>query len=356
MAKKIKNIEEHIFHIWLDELEVYGTFKEEDFIDCDGWPKDVKIINWFYIKRNRVTNYKYKISFYLDKEDHKLRRNKLFSYYKWSDIWNIPTKDYIVVHWTWFRVLSEDRILYFLEQFHLWKTRRFDIALDLDIDIKIVLNQFKKISQKWATFYWPEWNIQTQYIWEKQNTKNKRSLIRIYDKIADIKEKQKNELYQEYLLNDYITRIELEIRPELAQNIYYLDLFNIHTILSIFRKYIWRQTDLFDKMEWEKKTLYVKKYEKIDPELYQSTYYRDKRKNTFLWHAKLIYNLWYCPIRVLIAEDLIKDKTKKAIWIESILDLAQKERKVKELSKEDKYIRENLEEILSNYYKYGSKR
>jgi hypothetical protein len=42
-------------------------------------------------------------------------------------------------------------------------------------------------------------------------------LIRIYDKIADIKQKEKQYLYPNYLKEKYITRIELEFRSELLK-------------------------------------------------------------------------------------------------------------------------------------------
>jgi len=77
MTNKLK-IEENMFHFWLDELEVYGTFKDELFISSN----DVKIINWYFIKRYSVDKYQYKIVFYRDEEDLKTSKNILFSYYK----------------------------------------------------------------------------------------------------------------------------------------------------------------------------------------------------------------------------------------------------------------------------------
>ena len=52
----------------------------------------------------------------------------------------------------------------------------------------------------------------------KKNSKNRRSIIRIYNKKADIIAKGKNKLYQDYLLEENVTRVELEIRRELAKN------------------------------------------------------------------------------------------------------------------------------------------
>jgi hypothetical protein len=59
-----------------------------------------------------------------------------------------------------------------------------------------------------------------------KNSKNKRQLIRVYDKIRDIKEKKKIALYKDYLIEKNVTRVELEIRPELAKVRQYLDVFD----------------------------------------------------------------------------------------------------------------------------------
>ena len=350
MTKTIENIEEHIFHFWLDELEVYGTFKDESFMNDNK----VKIINGYYIRRHQVDKYMYKIVFFRDEHDLKLNKHALFSYYKWIKNQAIPTLDYLVVYWTGFRLLSEDRILFFLDQFYLTKTKRFDIAVDIDINITPILDNFETLTQRWATFNGQWWEVETRYIWEKQKTKNKRQIIRIYNKLADIRGKKKNEIYADYLLNNDMTRIELEVRSELAKNMNYVDLFNTTILVWIFKNYLHKHTKLFHELPWDKTTLYVKKYEKIDPELYQSTYYRDKRRKIFLWHAKLVFNLWYCPIRLLIAEWLIKDTTQNALWIDNFKELLDREKMARELAKEEKYYRENLEEILHNYYKYGN--
>ncbi len=129
MTQTIENIEEHIFHFWLDELEVYWTFKDELFISSNA----VRIVNWFYIRRHQVDKYMYKLVFFRDEHDYKLNKNTLFAYYKWIQNQAVPTLDYVVVYWTGFRLLSEDRILLFLDQIYLEKTKRFDIAIDLDI-------------------------------------------------------------------------------------------------------------------------------------------------------------------------------------------------------------------------------
>jgi hypothetical protein len=60
---------------------------------------------------------------------------------------------------------------------------------------------------------------------------NKRYIVRVYDKLKDIIEKKKTKLYQNYLLEESVTRVELEIRPELAKNISYEKLFQTPEII-----------------------------------------------------------------------------------------------------------------------------
>ena len=78
--------------------------------------------------------------------------------------------------------------------------------------------QFFVPPQKTATFTDEKWKVETFYIWQVQNTKNKRNLIRIYNKINEIRKNEKIALYQDYLLYDNITRIELEMRRKLTKN------------------------------------------------------------------------------------------------------------------------------------------
>jgi hypothetical protein len=60
---------------------------------------------------------------------------------------------------------------------------------------------------------------------------NKRYIVRVYDKLKDIIEKKKTNLYQNYLQEDAVTRVELEIRPELAKNIGYEKLFQTSELI-----------------------------------------------------------------------------------------------------------------------------
>lgn len=300
MLNNIKNIEEYLYHFGLDHLEIYWTFKDELFIESHL----VKIIAWYEIERfYNIPNYHYKIIFKKDWET-------IFAYYQWLRVQTIPTKDYVVIYSTWFRLILEEEIKFFLLQFYLWKVKRFDIASDLLIDIDSVLWEFKELTQKWATFNGPNWEIETQYIWDKKKT-NKRQLIRIYNKIKDTQNRKKNNLYQDYLTQPHVTRVELEVRSELAKNRNYLDLFDVQILLWILKNYLYKHTQLFESLPWEKITLYQKEYREISKDDFQATFYRDQRRKVFIWHAKSIFWMWYCPVRILLWESLIQNDTKK---------------------------------------------
>ena len=337
------SIEELTYHFWLDELEIYWELKDEKFFDT----KQVEIIAWYNIERSfKVPWYMYKIIF-------KLEDKTVFAFYKWLLDQAIPTKDYIVVYGTWFRLLTEADIKEFLLYFNLWNLRRFDIALDLIVPIEIVIDNFKGLKQRWATFNWTKWEIETRFIWEKKKSKNRRSFIRIYDKQAEIREKWKHQIYADYMIQPAITRIELEIRRELAKSIDFESLFDYKTLFWILKNYLKKHTDILKDFPIKDITLYQKKIVDIDNNLFQSIYYKDKRRNIFIWHWKTIYEMGFCPVRLLINEWLIQEKTKIILWVGSIENVIDKERIAKEIARETKNVRENYSEILSNLYKYG---
>ncbi len=347
MTKKLI-MKDLFFHFWLDLLEFFWSFKDESifnkfyFDNSNYW----EFYNYKFIKR-RVPKYEYKIIFLKD-------NHSLFAYYKGDKNleWYIKTKDHITIYSTAFRILDMHEIYSFLNRnFNLKHCRRFDICMDLKIDINELLKYFDEV-KTWKE-YKKNSNIETRYYWQVKNSLNKRYIIRIYDKIKDIIEKDKCLLYQNYLSEDFVTRVELEIRPELAKNISFERLFEREELIWIYKNYLSKITEIFDSMKGESITLYSDKYKIIDPELYQSNYYKNFKKNIFLWHAKTIYNLWFCPVRVLIWEWYINDKTKISLWIEKIEDFINKEKNAKNKAINNKYFIKNQEKIISNLYKYG---
>ena len=350
MALNILNLNSETIHFGLDHLEIYWTFKNEtelfdclDFDNSNTWGfEDYNIV------KTEVHKYEYKIIFLKD-------NHSVFAYYKWKPKTNIQwvwTRDYIVIYSSAFLLLTLDEILYFLEwYFELWKCRRFDICMDLKIDIESLLNNFKE-PKTWVEFK-KSWVRETKYFWESKTTLNKRQLIRVYNKLLDTKKKKKIDLYANYFDNKDVSRVELEVRQELAKNVNYRELFySYELLLWIFKNYLKKYTDIFEDIAIDNITLY-RKPESIPPEKYQSLYYRTLRKSIFVWHARAIYNMWFCPIRVLIAEWFINDNTKEIIWIDAFDELLYREMQARANSRDEIYLNENWHDILDKLYKYG---
>jgi hypothetical protein len=59
---------------------------------------------------------------------------------------------------------------------------------------------------------------ETRYFGEKQS-KNKRHLIRVYDKLKDSQDKQKLKLFRAYFKYDNVTRVEVEIRSTTCKSL-----------------------------------------------------------------------------------------------------------------------------------------
>jgi hypothetical protein len=93
---------------------------------------------------------------------------------------------------------------------------------------------------------------------------------------------KKVKLFRDYLQFDVITRIELEVRAELARNISYEDIWRVEKQQAIFKNYLSRRTKLFDFLPVEKLSLFKKKEIAIDSEEYQGMYYKTQRKGIFI--------------------------------------------------------------------------
>jgi hypothetical protein len=63
--------------------------------------------------------------------------------------------------------------------------------------------------------------------------------------------KGKNTLYQDYLLENDVTRIELEVRRELAQNYTFAELLIPENLLGLLLNYFEKHTDIFNKLTIE---------------------------------------------------------------------------------------------------------
>lgn len=324
ILKMAKNyIKKSQLHFGLDFLKIYWTFKKEElfeklnFTNSNYWE-----LEDYTFTKNDIKKYKYWITF--TKNNH-----TLFSYVKWDPLLTIPSKDCLTVYWVAFKVLDISEIIYFLWfYFYLKQVKRFDICIDLELPMEIVTSKFKKLDQIWWDIFGKKWVLETRYIWNTSNIENKRQLIRIYNKIRDIKEKWKELLYQDYLLKENVTRIELEVRRELTKNINYLDLFNEDYLKKIFKNYFRLHTDLFQNICNEKLTLYSKPKEITDEEK-QGMYYKNLYKVAFNGYARNIIKAWSCPVRILIWEWLIRENTKLELWRKKVNKIHRFEQEVK---------------------------
>lgn len=334
----------NILHFWLDHLEVYTTFNDESlFNELEASQKAE--LDEYSIEKNLVPKYEYKILF--RKDDY-----PVFAYYKWTPrnesnpVW---TRDYIVCYSTAFKLMEYEEVCYFLENYsEPWKCKRFDICMDiLEDTTELLTKKFKP--QKTGTEFTKSGNIETRYYWELQNTKNKRQLIRVYDKISDIKNKKKIELYKDYLIHDKVTRVELEVRLDLAKNMIYKNIFNDTLLIWIFKNYLYKWSPIFEEIKTEKITLYKAPEIKFNSEDYQGVYYKTEKKGMFLWYAKTIFNLWFCPVRVLILAWFVKEKTLMSLWLEKVQDIYKKEKEVAE----EHYFKRNFKEFMDELYSRG---
>ena len=325
-----------IINFSIDYIELFWTlnnYKEVlKWLDDDN--SNFREYKWYTIeKTENLRNYDYKITFWKD-------NIPVFAWYEWKQLNEfIETKDYFVVYGSAFNIFSIAEIVDFINEnlkIDFWSRyyirnlnkrlqeerdywfiiKRLDLALDVIKPIETVVKNFRELKSKWAKFFDDKWKIQTYYIWEKKNTLNKNLLIRIYDKIADIKQKEKQYLYPSYLKEEHITRIELEFRSELLKFLKLEQLLDKWYMLNLFTSYSKKHTNLFSKLE-SKDIARLKKLNKTISvkDLHSRQLTKKRYLNTFLWYSKKFIELWTCPVHILIKEWIIKYSTKVDIWL-----------------------------------------
>ena len=166
----MNKILENIYHLGLDEIELYCSFPMRDdvvleyqrngYIPFQLWIFEVDELD------NRIKGYRYKILFKIGKHD-------MFAWYKWKKNGAVVTKDYLCIYSSWIRKLWLDEVLkiimeYFKIDYSEPYLSRFDIALDILIPIWEILKKFKEIKQTGAEFYDENGWIQTKYIGKKK--------------------------------------------------------------------------------------------------------------------------------------------------------------------------------------------
>lgn len=317
-----------IFEFNVDEIEVYWTFSNYQLLLewINDSNTDYLTFEWFTLKKSdKLRDYEYKIDFWKN-------NFPCYAFYVWKKLNSrITTRNYFKVYWSAFQIIELKEIIDFIDTYLLldfkdesrWKShhtcKRFDLAIDIKKDISKIISQFKKLEQKWTQYFWSKWELETYYIWEYQVKYNKASLIRIYDKIKDIKKKNKQILYADYLLEESITRIEIEFRTELTKNLDIHKLLDKKYLFNLLILYLQKHTKIFEKL----KSMDVEKLKRLNKkidleELKHNQILKDRYINSFLWYSKNILKLWACPVDILIKSLVISELTKKDIilWLE----------------------------------------
>ena len=309
MSPTVPVTKDQIYHLGLDELEIYATFIESDIF---VW---VNFDNSNYIEYHEYIVTKHEAKGYEAKFAFAKEWIPMFAYYIWknkSESVGVGTKEYLCIYGSAFRLLGSEWIWDMFYRYFIpeddYPIRRFDVCIDLLLPIGTVMDTLKSTKKKTTTFKWVWWDIETYYIWDKKKT-NKKQLIRIYNKIADILHKKKYKLYSEYLEQWGITRVEIEIRRELARHISIIDIYNEKPLLGIFKKYIEVHTDLFASLEVEKESFH-KKQETIKFDTLQGHAYFEFRTKLMISYAKWLYEFGMCPVEILLWEWLIQPQTK----------------------------------------------
>lgn len=322
-------ISEKTLHFWLDFLVLYATFNHEEiFKTINTKNSNIWELEDYTYSKTTPKKYIYGIDF-------NYKNHKVFSYVKWDTNLKIPTRDAITIYGTAFRVMNLEDIQYFIEwYFTIFKIKRIDICIDLNDDINKVVRKFNTKKSVWAQIYKKDKTLETLYIWNLKQSQNRRYVIRVYNKLADIKSSNKKKLYSDYFLYKHVTRVEVEIRRELAWTFDYQDLFNSESLKKLFRNYMKRYTEVFESIAEEDISLYRKPKE-LSEEDYQSIYYKKHFKKAFLWYAKSVLKTWACPVLVLIAHNVIRESTREHFWNEKIYTMHEIERQLSSKKIED---------------------
>jgi len=326
MSKKFLKDSE-ILHFDVDTIEVYGTLRgyKDLFLDEKG----EETINrehgeYSFYKRFKVKGFRYKIE---------IRKNNvlLFAWYHGEQLNEyIETRDYFYVYGKAFLFMSLSNILDYIEEnidldyvdrannkkYHTLK--RLDLALDVSRDISNILSHFTELKQKWGEIYGNGGKTETYYIWEPKIRKNKALLIRVYDKIADIFEKEKEEFYADYLKIWNVTRLEIEFRSDLLKEVKLSQFLDRSFGLWLFTLYMEKHTPILKNFKDESIEKLSRLNKKVDlGDLRNRQKVRNRYRNTFYGYAKKFIHLQWCPVDTLIREGIYSETTMNDIILAS---------------------------------------
>lgn len=290
-----------------DTFEVFGTFTDKQkafaFSNSLLWIQesfeefDVNYsIEWLDVTYStKATKYKYKLFF-------EYRWVNVMSYHEGTSHWVVETKNHIRIEWKWLVLLWVDFFVNILKKYFTFDWfRRLDVFVDLKLPLEEVLSHFKELKQSWNDMFWNMGQLITHYIWKYKTSENRYKLIRIYNKLLEIKWNKTQKLYgTPYLEQKHVTRIEIEFRQELCKNITFENFQDIEFLKNLFITHIQKHTKIFDHLQTEKiKLTRAKKKNSFDwlsPEEILTT----SALRMFKWLWRNILEQWVCPLRVLI--------------------------------------------------------
>jgi len=313
-----------IIYFNVDEIEIYGTFANYDklmvWLDDDN--SNIMFFEEFTLQKlEGIKDYEYKINFIYNSIP-------CFAFYVGTKVNEyITTRNYFKVHWSAFQIFELETIIDFINTYLLLDMvdkkknkkahtmKRFDLAVDVLFPVDFIVNKnFKKLNQKGTRYMGTKWELETYYIWAYKVRDNKNFLIRVYDKIKDIKLKRKQRLYPWYLEKDNITRIEIEFRSQVVSFLDFEDLLDTEKMFNLFIMYIKKHTKIFKNLKTQDvdKLKRINKYVDIE-QLKYDRILRERYFNTYCGYSKNILEMWACPVDILIRNDFISDLTRRDI-------------------------------------------
>lgn len=315
---------EDILYFNVDEIEVYGTFAnyEKIIVWLDDDNSNIAFFEEFTIQKfDKLKDYELKIDFIYD-------NIPCFAFYVGTKVNDyITTRNYFKVYGSTFQVFELEVIIDFINTYLLLDAvdrkkgkkihtlKRFDLAVDILFPIDYIVNKnFKKLNQKGTKYMGTEWELETYYIWAYKVRDNKNFLIRVYDKLKDIKLKWKQRIYPWYLQYEDITRIEIELRSQVVSFLDYEELLDMDKMFNLFIAYIKKHTKIFKNLKTQdvEKLKRINKYVDIEALKYDRIL-RDRYFSTYCGYSTNILEMWACPVDILIRNGFISDLTRRDI-------------------------------------------
>lgn len=266
-----------IIMLWLDWIQFKWTLKDKSISNI-LYNTRTELENFIILKKG-WWKFEYRIDFFY-------KWTEILSFYKWTENFNIKSYDKFKVHWKTFILFSNNEILTILEKF-------FFIENMLECHIYIDFNTKLENLIKNFTWYF-QYSKSSFYINKYSRTENRRFLICLYDKKAEIIKKNLTKYYEKYFIHKDISRFEIRIRSLYAKNLNYKDLINDdnNALLKwIIKNYSKKYTKMFETFFEDKIILCKKKY---NQNIIQENiiHWNKNRLRLFQWIFKNLVKQW----------------------------------------------------------------